>query len=187
MPLRVRLGLGHPKVLEVITSMEENLEEPISCVDLAERCGVSTRQMERLFRKYLGRTPPALLPATSPAARPPALERKLAAGHGGRARLRFRVAVALRQVLPRAIQTGAQEHAPKWRGSLAHRTAGGRRIAWRIARRINGNAQAFHTLAAELRVNRNWRLAALPRYASVPVKAADTIGSNATQARGRNR
>jgi transcriptional regulator GlxA family with amidase domain len=57
MPLRVRLGLGHPKVLEVITLMEENLEEPISCVDLAERCGVSTRQMERLFRKYLGRTP----------------------------------------------------------------------------------------------------------------------------------
>ena len=57
MPLRVRLGLGHPKVLEVITLMEENLEEPLSCVELAAGCGVSARQMERLFRKYLGRTP----------------------------------------------------------------------------------------------------------------------------------
>ena len=57
MPLRVRLGLGHPKVLEVIALMEENLEEPLSCVELAERSGVSSRQMERLFRKYLARTP----------------------------------------------------------------------------------------------------------------------------------
>ena len=57
MPLRVRLGLGHPKVLEVIRLMEENLEEPLSCAELAERSGVSTRQMERLFRKYLASTP----------------------------------------------------------------------------------------------------------------------------------
>ncbi len=57
MPLRVRLGLGHPKVLEVIALMEENLEEPLSCVELAEGCGISSRQMERLFRKYLARTP----------------------------------------------------------------------------------------------------------------------------------
>ena len=57
MPLRMRLGLSHPKIIEVVGLMEDNLEEPLSCVDLAERCGVSTRQMERLFRKYLGRTP----------------------------------------------------------------------------------------------------------------------------------
>jgi len=86
MPLRVRLGLGHPKVLEVITLMEENLEEPLSCVGLAERCGVSTRQMERLFRKYLARTPP--------------VERELASGDGGCPGLRLRLALALRQMLP---------------------------------------------------------------------------------------
>ena len=57
MPLRVRLGLGHPKVLEVIRLMEESLEEPLSCAALAERSRVSTRQMERLFRKYLACTP----------------------------------------------------------------------------------------------------------------------------------
>ncbi|MEE8187777.1 MAG: GlxA family transcriptional regulator [Kiloniellales bacterium] len=57
MPLRMRLGLSHPKILDVIKLMEDNLEEPLSCVGLAERSGISTRQMERLFRKYLGRTP----------------------------------------------------------------------------------------------------------------------------------
>ncbi|MFQ5773748.1 MAG: GlxA family transcriptional regulator [Kiloniellaceae bacterium] len=57
MPLRMRLGLSHPKILEVVGLMEENLEEPLSCVELADRAGISTRQMERLFRKYLGRTP----------------------------------------------------------------------------------------------------------------------------------
>ncbi len=57
MPLRLRLGLSHPKILEVVGLMEENLEEPLSCVELADRSAISTRQMGRMFRKYLGRTP----------------------------------------------------------------------------------------------------------------------------------
>ncbi|MGH7184970.1 MAG: GlxA family transcriptional regulator [Pseudomonadota bacterium] len=57
MPLRVRLGLSHPKILEVVALMEANLEEPLSCAELARRGGISARQMERLFRKYLQRTP----------------------------------------------------------------------------------------------------------------------------------
>jgi transcriptional regulator GlxA family with amidase domain len=57
MPLRLRLGLSHPKILEIVASMEEHLEEPLSCVQLSGRSGISTRQMERLFRKYLKRTP----------------------------------------------------------------------------------------------------------------------------------
>jgi transcriptional regulator GlxA family with amidase domain len=57
MPLRLRLGLSHPKMLEIVALMEANLEEPLSCADLARRGGISARQMERLFRKYLGRTP----------------------------------------------------------------------------------------------------------------------------------
>ena len=57
MPLRLRLGLSHPKILEVVGLMEEHLEEPLSCVELSGRSGISTRQMERLFRKYLKRTP----------------------------------------------------------------------------------------------------------------------------------
>ena len=57
MALRSRLGISHPKLLKVIGLMEENLEEPLPRSRLATRADLSTRQLERLFRKYLGRTP----------------------------------------------------------------------------------------------------------------------------------
>lgn len=57
MALRTRLGVSHPKLLSVIEEMEENLEQPINCGELAERVGLSTRQLERLFRKYLNQAP----------------------------------------------------------------------------------------------------------------------------------
>ena len=52
-----RLGVKHPKLLSVIKMMEENLEEPYSRADLAKTAALSTRQLERLFRKYLNRSP----------------------------------------------------------------------------------------------------------------------------------
>lgn len=57
MALRNRLGVSHPRLLKVIALMEENLEEPMPRAELARRTGMSTRQLERLFRKYLARTP----------------------------------------------------------------------------------------------------------------------------------
>ncbi len=57
MALHSRVGITHPKLLQVIALMEENLEEPLSRGELARRAGISTRQLERLFRKYLHRTP----------------------------------------------------------------------------------------------------------------------------------
>jgi len=57
MSLPVRLGIRHPKLLAVIQSMEKNLEEPLGRSELAESAGLSTRQLERLFRKYLNRSP----------------------------------------------------------------------------------------------------------------------------------
>ena len=57
MTLRSRLGVSHAKLLAVISAMEDNQEEPLSCAALAEGVGLSTRQMERLFRKYFSRTP----------------------------------------------------------------------------------------------------------------------------------
>ena len=57
MGLRTRLGISHPKLLQVIAIMEDNLEEPVARAALARRAGMSTRQLERLFRKYLARTP----------------------------------------------------------------------------------------------------------------------------------
>jgi len=57
MELRSRLGVAHPKLLAVIQLMEENLEETLSCAELATSVGLSTRQLERLFRKYLNSAP----------------------------------------------------------------------------------------------------------------------------------
>ncbi len=52
-----RIGVRHPKLSQVIHMMEANIEEPISPAILAENVGMSTRQLERLFRRYLDRSP----------------------------------------------------------------------------------------------------------------------------------
>lgn len=52
-----RIGVRHPKLAQVIQTMEQNIEDPISPAELAERVGMSTRQLERLFRRYLNRSP----------------------------------------------------------------------------------------------------------------------------------
>ncbi|MGF1561588.1 MAG: GlxA family transcriptional regulator [Geminicoccaceae bacterium] len=57
LPLRVRLGVHHPKLIAAIEMMEANVEEPLSQEELAGYIGLSRRQLERLFRKHLGRTP----------------------------------------------------------------------------------------------------------------------------------
>src|SRR3546814_7791217 len=57
MSLQGRLGISHPKLLQVIGLMEGYLEEPLARAELARRAGLSSRQLERLFRRYLGRTP----------------------------------------------------------------------------------------------------------------------------------
>ena len=55
--LNARVGLSHPKLLLAIGDMENNLEEPISQSELALRAGISSRQLERLFRRHLNMTP----------------------------------------------------------------------------------------------------------------------------------
>ena len=52
-----RIGVRHPRLAAVIARMEANLEEPISPAQLAADAGMSTRQLERLFRRYLNRSP----------------------------------------------------------------------------------------------------------------------------------
>jgi transcriptional regulator GlxA family with amidase domain len=52
-----RIGVRHPKLAQVIQTMEQTIEEPISPSVLAEDVGMSTRQLERLFRRYLNRSP----------------------------------------------------------------------------------------------------------------------------------
>ena len=52
-----RIGVRHPKLSSVIQMMENNIEEPQSPSLLAKEVGMSTRQLERLFRRYLNRSP----------------------------------------------------------------------------------------------------------------------------------
>ncbi|MEI6096789.1 MAG: GlxA family transcriptional regulator [Alphaproteobacteria bacterium] len=52
-----RIGVRHPKLSQVIQMMEGNIEDPMSPAELAEEVGMSTRQLERLFRRYLNRSP----------------------------------------------------------------------------------------------------------------------------------
>ena len=57
LPIRARLGIHHPKLILAIELMEANLEEPLSQEMLAAYVGVSRRQLERLFKRHVGRTP----------------------------------------------------------------------------------------------------------------------------------
>ncbi|MCA0433515.1 MAG: GlxA family transcriptional regulator [Proteobacteria bacterium] len=57
MSLPARIGARHPKLVSIIEKMEESLEEPLSPSVLAKQAGLSTRQLERLFRRYLDRSP----------------------------------------------------------------------------------------------------------------------------------
>jgi transcriptional regulator GlxA family with amidase domain len=52
-----RIGVRHPKLVSIIQTMERSTEEPISPSELAKSVNMSTRQLERLFRRYLNRSP----------------------------------------------------------------------------------------------------------------------------------
>lgn len=57
LPLRARLGVQNSKVLSIIEVMEANLSEPMTLVEIADHAGLSRRQIERLFRQHMGRSP----------------------------------------------------------------------------------------------------------------------------------
>jgi transcriptional regulator GlxA family with amidase domain len=55
--LQARFGLLQPKLTEAVTLMEANIEEPLSTDEIAQLAGISRRQLERLFKQYLGSLP----------------------------------------------------------------------------------------------------------------------------------
>jgi transcriptional regulator GlxA family with amidase domain len=55
--LQARFGVLQPKLTEAVTLMEANIEEPLSTDDIAQLAGISRRQLERLFKQYLGSLP----------------------------------------------------------------------------------------------------------------------------------
>lgn len=57
LPLRARLGVQNAKLLSIIEMMEANISEPIALTEIAGDSNLSRRQIERLFRYNLGRSP----------------------------------------------------------------------------------------------------------------------------------
>ena len=57
MPLAVRLGVDNRRLIDSIHLMETHLEEPLAQGALAAAVGISRRQLERLFRRHVGRPP----------------------------------------------------------------------------------------------------------------------------------
>ncbi len=56
-PLKLLVGTNQPKLTDAVALMEANLEELIALDDLASLVGISRRQLERLFKKYLNCVP----------------------------------------------------------------------------------------------------------------------------------
>ena len=56
-PLRQRLGTSQPKLSQVVSIMEANLEDPVTLEELAQLNDISVRQLWRLFHKHLQSTP----------------------------------------------------------------------------------------------------------------------------------
>jgi len=52
-PLTQRIGASQPKLAEAVSLMEANIEEPMTLDELSLHVGLSRRQLERLFQRYL--------------------------------------------------------------------------------------------------------------------------------------
>ncbi len=56
-PLQLLIGTRQPKLVEAVALMEANLEELISLGEISALVGISRRQLERLFKRYLNAVP----------------------------------------------------------------------------------------------------------------------------------
>jgi AraC family transcriptional regulator, glycine betaine-responsive activator len=55
--LAARLGTRHEKLIEAVAFLEARIEEPFDLDACAAQLGLSRRQIERLFNRYMGVTP----------------------------------------------------------------------------------------------------------------------------------
>ncbi len=55
--LQARHGMRNPKLLRAIQIMEERIESPVSPSIIAKEVGISTRQLERLFGRFMNCSP----------------------------------------------------------------------------------------------------------------------------------
>jgi transcriptional regulator GlxA family with amidase domain len=56
-PLAAHVGHYHENLIEAASLMESNLEDPLGMEEIARLVGVSIRQIERLFKRYVGEVP----------------------------------------------------------------------------------------------------------------------------------
>ena len=59
MALMERLAIKQPHLIQAVTLMEEHLEDTLSTAQIARAVGMSVRELERLFRRWLQTTPGA--------------------------------------------------------------------------------------------------------------------------------
>ncbi|MBT4164423.1 MAG: GlxA family transcriptional regulator [Porticoccaceae bacterium] len=52
-PLKYLIGASQPRLVEAVTLMENNIEEPLTLDEISDFVGISRRQLERLFNRYL--------------------------------------------------------------------------------------------------------------------------------------
>lgn len=57
LPLQARVGVDNLVLIRIIERMQANIAEPLKLSQLSPASGMSRRQMERLFRKEMGRSP----------------------------------------------------------------------------------------------------------------------------------
>jgi len=57
MALQLRHQTRHPRLLQALELMRSHIEDVLSCQQIGDLVGLSTRQMERLFNEHLGVSP----------------------------------------------------------------------------------------------------------------------------------
>ncbi|MGB0223239.1 MAG: GlxA family transcriptional regulator [Marinobacterium sp.] len=57
MKLQLRQHGSHPRLTQALELMREHIQPVLSCEQISDRVGLSTRQLERLFRQHLNSSP----------------------------------------------------------------------------------------------------------------------------------
>ena len=104
MAVQSRLGVANEKLIAAVGLMEDASEDPRPVQRIAADVGLSPRQLERLFAKYLRTSPSQLLPDAAPRRARAMLLQTTQPDPRRRRRVRLRVGVALQPLLSRAVR-----------------------------------------------------------------------------------
>lgn len=102
--LQSRNGMRNAHLARAIQMMNDHISDPVSPKVIADKIGISTRQLERLFGKYLNTSPKKYLMEVRLGARPQPAGPDRSLDHRGRAGLRLRQPGAFLKGLQGSIQ-----------------------------------------------------------------------------------